>query len=117
MIIGAQNDGHKMRLHCDQAYNPWDGVFGKKSSSVAGSITGDKKVSGVTTVDTVVVGSGISGATAAYYLHNKGIDVLLTEAKEQVGGNLISRKGTENSCRYFFSVYSIREQFTLMWTW
>ena len=75
-----------------QAYNPWDGVFGKKSN-VAGSLTGVRKAERVTRVDTVVVGSGISGATAAFYLHNKGVNVLLTEAKDQVGGNLISRKG------------------------
>jgi NADPH-dependent 2,4-dienoyl-CoA reductase/sulfur reductase-like enzyme len=77
-----------------QSYNPWDGVFGKKSNA-AGSITGTKKIGGITKVDTVVVGSGISGATAAFYLHNKGIDVLLTEAKDQVGGNLISKKGRQ----------------------
>lgn len=76
-----------------QAYNPWDGVFGRKSSA-AGSITGVRKSGGVTKVDTVVVGSGISGATAAYYLHSKGINVLLTEAKDEVGGNLISKKGS-----------------------
>lgn len=72
-------------------------MFGKKSS-VAGSITGVKKIDGVTKVDTVVVGSGISGATAAYYLHSKGINVLLTEAKDEVGGNLISKKGRNFCC-------------------
>jgi protoporphyrinogen oxidase len=69
-------------------------VFGRKSSAAGGSITGVRKSGGVTKVDTVVVGSGISGATAAYYLHSKGINVLLTEAKDEVGGNLISKKGS-----------------------
>jgi flavin-dependent dehydrogenase len=78
-------------------------VFGRKSSA-AGSITGVRKSGGVTKVDTVVVGSGISGATAAYYLHSKGINVLLTEAKDEVGGNLISKKGS-----YF--CYSAEPQF------
>lgn len=56
-----------------------------------------RKSGGITKVDTVVVGSGISGATAAYYLHSKGINVLLTEAKDEVGGNLISKKGNNAS--------------------
>ena len=56
-------------------------------------MTGVRKSGDVTEVDTLVIGSGISGATAAFYLHNKGINVLLTDAKDQVGGNLISKKG------------------------
>jgi flavin-dependent dehydrogenase len=59
----------------------------------AGTLLGTKKNNMIKKVDTVVVGSGISGATAAYYLHKKGVDVLMIEAKEQVGGNLISKKG------------------------
>ena len=84
-------------------------MFGKKTNA-AGSITGTKKIGGVTTVDTVVVGSGISGATAAFYLHNKGINVLLTEAKDQVGGNLISRKGAQTSQLVKKCVLSDRSQ-------
>lgn len=46
-----------------------------------------------TEVDTLVVGSGISGSTLAYRLHTSSShSLLLTEARNVVGGNVISRK-------------------------
>ncbi len=47
------------------------------------------------TVDCLVVGGGITGSTLGFYLNRKGVNVLLTEKMENLGGMAISRKTPE----------------------
>lgn len=41
-------------------------------------------------VDVIVVGAGMSGLVAARYLHRRGIDVLVLEAADRVGGRVMA---------------------------
>ncbi len=47
------------------------------------------------TVDCLVVGGGITGSTLGFYLNRKGVNMLLTEKMEDLGGKFISRKNAE----------------------
>lgn len=44
-------------------------------------------------VDVVVIGSGISGSTAAFYMNRKGLNVMVAESQSEAGGNLRTKKG------------------------
>ena len=50
---------------------------------------------GCLTTDCLVVGGGISGATLAYNLHKSGVETTLTEARDYLGGNVVSRSNDE----------------------
>ena len=45
--------------------------------------------------DCLVIGAGISGCSLAHSLHRAGADVLLAEARDYVGGNVVTRSDDE----------------------
>eukprot|EP00565_Helicotheca_tamesis_P002059 CAMPEP_0185730240 /NCGR_PEP_ID=MMETSP1171-20130828/9076_1 /TAXON_ID=374046 /ORGANISM="Helicotheca tamensis, Strain CCMP826" /LENGTH=606 /DNA_ID=CAMNT_0028399251 /DNA_START=115 /DNA_END=1935 /DNA_ORIENTATION=+ len=46
-------------------------------------------------LDCLVVGGGISGSTLAHNLHKSGANILLCEARDYLGGNVISKRNDE----------------------
>jgi len=57
-----------------------------------------KPLQATTEVDCIVVGGGISGSTLAHNIHYQssgGVSVLLTEARDYIGGNVKSHRDDE----------------------
>lgn len=45
--------------------------------------------------DVVVIGGGLSGCTAAFYLNKLGVDVMLAEAGSEIGGNMVTKRSAD----------------------
>lgn len=69
------------------------GSEGKRFPSSLTSHKNEQRSMERVSTEALVIGSGITGSTAAFYLQKRGIDVILAEARDVVGGNVISRKG------------------------
>ncbi|KAI2494010.1 hypothetical protein MHU86_20541 [Fragilaria crotonensis] len=68
---------------CCVRLSPIDLVSSPSSTT---SLAADKQV------ECLVIGGGISGSTLAHNLHRAGVDVILAEARDYLGGNVKSHK-------------------------
>lgn len=71
-------------------------IFGALTASCYGRTIGNyfyaPSYATIEETDVLVVGSGLSGSTTAFYLHQDGKNVVVAEAEGAVGGNIASRK-------------------------
>lgn len=63
----------------------------------------------------IIIGAGISGLTSAYYLKEQGIDSLIIETKNRIGGRIFPSKindvPIENGAEFFHSDHPLFEKF------
>jgi len=73
-------------------YNPWQLPKIPNNAITAGNNQGSTSKSkfskDLSILDCLVVGSGISGSTAAYYMDKAGANIMLAEIRDEVGGKL-----------------------------
>jgi monoamine oxidase len=47
--------------------------------------------------DVLIIGGGLSGLHTADLLHRRGVDAMLVEARDRLGGRILSRRGADPS--------------------
>ena len=65
-------------------------------------------------IDVMVVGSGLCGSTAAFYLKKNGSNVFLADSRDVVGGNVITNRG--NLCVHCVTVITTYVHFKTGYT-
>jgi hypothetical protein len=79
------------------------------------SVHGDEGALGEGQIlDSLVVGGGISGCSAAYYLQQRGVNCLLAEARDELGGNIITRSGMGVNSSEVFHRLSRRHTYNIL---
>ena len=79
VALNVQSPVRSSAVRSSTSLRAFGGFFGKKDSKTGASPV--SPMGKVEEVDSVVVGSGISGSTAAYYMDKGGLDIVLTEVR------------------------------------